>query len=178
MRSINLIVIHCSASPNGDSLFRGSPGTPGFQTPLTAINDWHKARGFKRDPAVTKRFNPTLDAIGYHFVIYRSGVVVTGRNEDEIGAHVTGFNQKSLGICLVGTDQFRPAQWDSLRDLVIRLKNRYPQARIVGHRDLSPDQNSNGVVEPCEWLKSCPGFDVAAWLVDEMTPMPDALGEM
>ena len=178
MRPINLIVIHCSASPNGDSLFRGSPGTPGFQTPLTAINAWHKARGFKRDPAAAKRFNPTLDAIGYHYVIYRNGAIASGRDETEIGAHVTGFNQKSLGICLVGTDQFRPAQWASLRDLINALKKRYPEARIVGHRDLSPDQNKNGIVECFEWLKVCPGFDVATWIEGGMAPLADALGEM
>lgn len=164
MRPINLIVIHCSASPNGDSLFRGSPGTPGFQTPVSAIDGWHAKRGFHRDPAARERFNPNLAAIGYHHVIYTSGVVVTGRAHDEIGAHVAGFNQKSIGVCLVGTDQFTQSQWFSLRDLVGMLRKQYPDARVVGHRDLSPDQNKNGIVESFEWLKTCPGFDVATWL--------------
>lgn len=34
--------------------------------------------------------------------------------------------------------------------------------RVVGHRDLSPDVNGNGVVEPEEWVKVCPCFDVAS----------------
>lgn len=175
MRPINLIVIHCSASPNGDSLFRGSPGTPGFQTPATAINAWHAARGFKRDPKACALTNPDLGSIGYHFLIYRSGVVVTGRAEDEIGAHVTGFNQKSLGVCLVGTDQFTPEQWATLRDLVQRLQANYPGSRVVGHRDLSPDQNGNGIVEKFEWLKTCPGFAVADWIAGGMAPVATAL---
>lgn len=174
MRPINLIVIHCSASPNSDTLFRGSPGVPGFQTPASAINEWHRQRGFKRDPAARKTFNPDLDAIGYHFVIYRSGVVVTGRSEEEAGAHVAGFNQKSLGICLIGTDKFTLSQWMSLRDLVVSLTKRHETKRVVGHRDLSPDQNKNGIVESFEWLKTCPGFDVAAWAAGGMAPVEAA----
>jgi N-acetylmuramoyl-L-alanine amidase len=178
MRPIDLIVIHCSASPNSDSLYRGSLGLPGFQTPVIAINEWHKKRGFKRDPAACARFNSNLDAIGYHYVIYRNGALATGRDECEIGAHVTGFNKKSLGICLVGIDHFRTAQWAALTDLVTSLKKRYPEARIVGHRDLSPDLNKNGIVESFEWLKTCPGFDVAKWLSGGMSPVPEATQEI
>jgi len=170
-RPISLIVIHCSASPNGDSLFRGSPGLPGFQTPVTAIDGWHQKRGFHRDTKARAFFNPQLAAIGYHYVIYRNGVTCTGRSEEEVGAHVSGFNQKSLGICLVGTDQFTLDQWNTLRDLVSRMQTRLPDARIVGHRDLSPDTNGNGVVEKFEWLKTCPGFDVAAWIAGGMQPL-------
>lgn len=178
MRPINLIVIHCSASPNGDSLFRGSPGTPGSQTPVSAINEWHRKRGFHRDPAAVKYFNPLLDAIGYHYIIYRNGVVVTGRSEEEIGAHVTGFNQKSIGICMVGTDKFTIGQWFSLQTLVSNLKSRCPSiARVVGHRDLSPDQDYDGIIEPFEWLKICPGFDVATWINGDMVPLASALTE-
>jgi len=163
-RTITLIVIHCSASANGDSLFRGALGQPGFATPIQTIDAWHAARGFHRDEKARRFFNPDLVAIGYHFVIYRNGVTVAGRAEQETGAHVNGYNQKSLGICLIGTDQYSPEQWQSLRELITLLQKRYPDARIVGHRDLSPDLNGNGVVEPGEWLKTCPGFAVAEWL--------------
>lgn len=164
MRQITLIVIHCSASPNSDSLFRGSPGTPGFITPVQVIDGWHAKRGFKRSTEARIRNNYDLAAIGYHYLIYRNGGVATGRSDEEIGAHVAGFNQKSLGICLIGTDQFTAEQWQSLRGLVTALRKQHPDARVVGHRDLSPDQNKNGIVESFEWLKTCPGFDVAAWL--------------
>ena len=175
MRPINLIVIHCSASPNGDSLFRGSPGTPGLQTPVSTLDSWHALRGFKRDPKARAAFNPALASIGYHFVIYTDGTSVTGRGLDEIGAHVSGFNQKSLGVCMVGTDKFSAAQWQTLRELITSLCKKFPDARVVGHRDLSPDQNKNGVVEKFEWLKICPGFDVAAWLASGMAPVATAL---
>ncbi len=40
----------------------------------------------------------------------------------------------------------------------------YPESRIVGHRDLSPDLNHNGEIEPEEWIKECPCFDAATIL--------------
>lgn len=178
MRPIKLIVIHCSASPNGDSLFRASVGTPGFQTPVSAIDRWHAARGFKRTASARARQNPELAAIGYHYVIYTNGGIATGRAPDEIGAHAAGFNRESLGICLIGTDRFIASQWAALAGLVTRLQSQNPGARVVGHRDLSPDQDKDGVVEPFEWLKTCPGFDVAAWLAGGMAPVPTALQEV
>ncbi|WP_153116042.1 N-acetylmuramoyl-L-alanine amidase [Rhodocyclus tenuis] len=177
MRPINLIVIHCAATPNGDSLFRGSPGTPGQRTPVQAIDAMHQARGFRRSPKVRQAFNPQLAAIGYHFVLYTNGAIVTGRAPAEIGAHVQGHNVDSLGICLVGTDKFSPAQWESLRGVVDSLAKLYPAARIVGHRDLSPDTDGDGKVEPKEWIKVCPGFDVGTWLAGGMAPLTDHLLE-
>ena len=47
-------------------------------------------------------------------------------------------------------------------ELLARLHNRYPKARVCGHRDLSPDRDGNGVITPGEWIKACPCFDVAA----------------
>lgn len=44
--------------------------------------------------------------------------------------------------------------------LVRALKMDYLEARVVGHRDLSQDVNGNGEVEPMEWTKECPCFEV------------------
>lgn len=147
MRSINLIVIHCAASPNG------RPQT------VADINAWHHTRGFKRTAEFRARQNQALDAIGYHFVILLNGAVATGRHIDEPGAHAQGFNAKSLGVCLVGTDKFTDAQWSSLRSNIRLLQAAYPEARIVGHRAL-PDVH-----------KTCPGFDVATWLRADMASL-------
>ncbi|HJW23789.1 MAG TPA: N-acetylmuramoyl-L-alanine amidase [Rhodocyclaceae bacterium] len=189
MRPTNLIVIHCSASPNRDSLFRGSPGTPGFITPVQEIDRWHAERGFHRGEEWLNKQNPGLKAIGYHFLIYRSGAVVTGRHVDEVGAHVQGWNMKSLGICLVGTDQFTAAQWDSLAALVAgqmaRLTRQAGPAdrrgglspagvpaaiersgiRVCGHRDIP------------KVAKACPGFSVSDWLASGLQPLSDHLFE-
>lgn len=49
----------------------------------------------------------------------------------------------------------------SLRILVRVLKSDFPAiTQVVGHRDLSPDLDGDGTVEPEEWTKACPCFDV------------------
>lgn len=169
-RFINQIIIHCSASANGDSLFRGSLRAGNLVTPVQAVDAWHKARGFKRSAEFRKRQNPKLTSVGYHYLIYTNGTIVTGRHPDEIGAHVLGNNAKSIGICMIGTDQFTHAQWAGLAKLIKSLNVIYPKAKTLGHRDYSPDLNGDGQVTRNEWLKICPGFDVAAWLKADMQP--------
>lgn len=167
-RTIDLIVIHCAATPNGKAIGH-RPGKPA----ASYIDVWHSARGFRRADAARSAFNPQLYAIGYHFVIDADGSIGTGRAESEVGAHVQGHNAHSLGVCMAGTDKFTCFQWVALETQVRSLKQRYPQARIVGHRDLSPDLDGDGAVEPREWTKTCPGFSVADWLANGMRPLAD-----
>lgn len=178
MRPIDLVVLHCSATPNGR------------RTVVEDIDAWHYQRGFRRTLDARRRQNFNLAAIGYHFLIYLNGAVATGRHLDEVGAHVVGNNRTSIGICLVGTDQFTAAQWASLARNIEGLAKLYGRVLVpyapgrrrepgelylCGHRDLSPDRDNDGLVEPWEWLKSCPGFDVGQWLSTGMTPPPAAV---
>lgn len=158
-RTITAIAIHCAASPNGRTLFSGTPGAKNFSTPVQEINRWHQQRGFHRADAARAKTNPDLCCIGYHYVIYTSGAVATGRGEDEIGAHVAGYNSKSIGVCMVGTDRFTAEQWEALAHLVRELQKRYPAARVLGHRDFP------------KVAKSCPGFSVADWIAGGMVPL-------
>jgi N-acetyl-anhydromuramyl-L-alanine amidase AmpD len=128
------LVVHCADTK------------PSMDTDAKEIRRWHLQRGF-------------FD-IGYHYVIRRSGMVEKGRPDDQPGAHVAGYNGKSLGICLVGgmsqdgkhaEDNFTTAQWVSLKELLHTLKASHPQAHIVGHRELNKG-------------KACPSFDVQAKL--------------
>ena len=143
--STDLIVVHCSAT-------RASADIG-----VRDITQWHIQRGF--------------DTVGYHYVIRRNGELETGRPQNAIGAHVRGHNSNSIGICLAGgvdthnkpENNFTPAQFTTLEALLSRLKERYPQARILGHRDLSPDKNGDGKITPNEFIKACPSFDVAQW---------------
>lgn len=193
LRSINLIVLHCSATPSGRPI---SSGVPGNVTAADVIDSWHKQRGFKRAEAAARAFNPQLLHIGYHCVIDVTGEVFTGRHFDEAGAHAANFNANSIGVCLVGgierEGQFTPPQWKALKNTVLGLAHqlRIPLARplrsydvnapggfrvtggICGHRDLSPDQDKDGEVKSNEWLKTCPGFDVNAWLANRLDPLP------
>lgn len=193
-RLVDLLVIHCSATPSGQVLQQGTPGEPGYLNAPQVINAWHAARGFHRKPADVLAFSSRLPAIGYHYLVDITGEVWSGRGLEEVGAHAFHFNAHSVGICMVGgverDGRYTPKQWSSLRQVVSMLLVDYgiPRAlprRIVGksytqgytmangvcgHRDLSPDANGNGMVEPFEWLKTCPGFDVGTWLANGMTP--------
>lgn len=169
-RDIDKIVIHCSASRNGVSLASMSSDKGGPHSAAIVIDGWHALRGFKRGAAAMKDFNPQLRAIGYHFVIDTDGTLETARAISEIGAHVKNFNATSIGVCLVGTDCFTRNQWDALSGVIDMLHSRYMKARIVGHRDLSPDRNQDGKITPDEFTKICPGFDVADWLKNDHEP--------
>ncbi|ACA32319.1 N-acetylmuramoyl-L-alanine amidase [Histophilus somni] len=163
---ITKIVVHCSATQNGKSLRNER------LTAAQRIDLWHAKRGFLRK---NHQFNPYLRHIGYHFVIDTDGTVETGRAEGEIGAHVKGHNAHSLGICLVGGisitgknyGRYTVKQWQALYQLLQKLEAKYPEARICGHRDLSPDLNGDGTITPNEWVKDCPCFDVWEWLDSE-----------
>lgn len=144
----DLIVFHCSATKPSQHIGRAQ------------IEEWHLAKGWA--------------SIGYHFVITRAGDLELGRPVDEVGAHVQGFNGRSVGVCMVGgldergqplvnaPNQFTDAQWRTAHVVADYLRCLYPDARICGHRDLSPDLNKDGRIQPAEWLKTCPGFDAAA----------------
>lgn len=166
---IRKIVIHCSATRNGKSLKQSGKSS------AEVIDGWHKQRGFKRLAGAVKTFNAHLEHLGYHFVIDVDGTVETGRQVGEMGAHVKGHNLHSVGICVVGGitasgknhAEFTEAQWHALHRLLRELEAKYPNAKIYGHRDLSPDRNGDGTIAPNEWVKDCPCFDVWEWLDSE-----------
>ncbi len=128
MRQITKIIVHCSATPEGKDFT------------VADITRWHKQRKF-----VT---------IGYHYVIYRNGEVHNGRPEALIGAHCTGHNDNSIGVCYIGgvakdgktpKDTRTSAQKLALERLLKHLKERFPKAAIHGHRDFA--------------AKACPSFN-------------------
>ena len=146
MRKIDLIVIHCSAT-RADRCY----------TEYDLTTD-HLRRGFS--------------GAGYHYYIRKDGAIKTLRPLEKPGAHAKGHNESSIGICYEGglDCQGRPSdtrtdfQKHSLRVLVMVLLKDYPGSRVVGHRDLSPDRNRNGEIEPEEWVKECPCFNAASIL--------------
>ena len=103
MRSIKYLVVHCTATPEGKN-FKAKD-----------IDLWHRKKGWS--------------GIGYHYVIGLDGTVETGRPEAEIGAHVQGHNEFSLGIVYVGgcdanmvpKDTRTPAQKTAFKSLLKTL---------------------------------------------------------
>lgn len=131
MRSIYLLVVHCSATREGQSY-----------SVEDCRRDHIRHRGFKD--------------IGYHFYISRDGVIHRGRPLEEVGAHCKDHNRYSIGICYEGgldvngepKDTRTLAQKASLLALLRELKGQFPKAVIVGHRDLNA-------------MKACPCFPAA-----------------
>ena len=130
-RRIDEIIVHCSATPEGQDYT------------VEDIRRWHRQQGWSD--------------IGYHYVIYRDGTIVNGRDVDITGAHCAagGHNQHSIGICYIGgmtkgmkkeKDTRTTAQKDSLLGLLKDLKELYPNAKIYGHHDFDRG-------------KACPCFD-------------------
>lgn len=129
--SVRFLVIHCSATRCDQDY-----------TAEQLLRD-HKARGFR--------------TVGYHFYIRKNGSVTQHRRLLEVGAHARSFNRCSIGICYEGgltpsgqpADTRTPAQKQRLTELIWKLRKLFPQAVVVGHRDLP------GV------KKDCPCFEVA-----------------
>lgn len=125
--------MHCAATPEGKDYT------------VADIDRWHRARGF--------------NGIGYHYVIYRDGSVHPGRPVEQQGAHCTGRNAWSIGVCYIGgcaadgkspKDTRTTAQKAALEALVRKLLKQYPGATVHGHNEFA--------------VKACPSFDVKAWL--------------
>ena len=137
-RNVDEIILHCTATPEGEEFSNAQ------------IKQSHLARGFSD--------------IGYHYVIGLNGEVRPGRVEAIGGAHCTGHNTRSIGVCYVGgcpprttpdwnkksKDTRTPAQEAALVKLVKELRGRYPGATVHGHHEFAN--------------KACPSFNVKTWL--------------
>lgn len=140
-RKITEIIVHCTGTREGEDVS------------VEEITRWHRMRGFA--------------TIGYHYVVSLDGKVMQGRDVDVAGAHCKDHNARSIGVCYVGgllrdgkfKDTRTDAQKNALKKLIADLKQLYPGAKVLGHRDTSPDLNGDGTVEAWEYIKWCPCFD-------------------
>lgn len=120
MRKINKIIVHCSATREGQNV------------DVDTIRRWHVIERGWSD-------------IGYHFVITLNGEVKEGRPLERSGAHCKGYNKSSIGICYVGgcdngmnpKDTRTEKQKEALIDVITGLKQEYPDAVVYGHSDFS-----------------------------------------
>jgi len=129
MRQINKIIVHCSATREGQDIS------------VETIRKWHvEGRGWTD--------------IGYHFYIDIHGDIYKGRDIAKIGAHTKGYNRNSIGICYAGgvesdgktpKDTRYDCQKESLLAVLRTLKAMYPNADIHSHNDFAN--------------KACPSFN-------------------
>ena len=129
MKEVLYLVVHCSCTRVSQ------------RVTVDDIDRWHRAKNWAM--------------CGYHWVIYQDGSIHQGRPEKYAGSHVRHYNQHAIGICYIGgmddkgyyADTRTPEQKAALYFLLKDLKEAYPQAKIVGHRDFP------------NVAKSCPNFD-------------------
>jgi peptidoglycan hydrolase-like protein with peptidoglycan-binding domain len=115
MRSIDEIILHCTATPEGRAVS------------VEEIDQWHRDRKWS--------------GIGYHFVVHLDGKVSDGRPVAKIGAHVLGHNSNSIGVVYVGgvdaegkaKDTRTDAQKVALTALIQDLDSRYNFKKLSGH---------------------------------------------
>lgn len=139
MRSINNIVIHCTATPHNttvDSIQR----------------HWRQVLGWR---------NP-----GYHKIIQADGTVVDLLPYDRVSNGVAGHNQHSIHISYIGgvdsrnnpEDNRTPAQISAMIDIIREAKILFPNARILGHRDFPGVRKACPSFNVAVWLR-CAGLN-------------------
>lgn len=137
MRQIKRIFVHCTASNQ----------KWGVKELLAEF----KAKGWR---------NP-----GYHKVVTEDGVVHQLLDISKVSNGVQGYNSTAINVAYVGgidskgkpVDNRTEAQKAALRSLLVELHRKYPNATIMGHRDI---WGSN----PKKWKKYCPCFDAMSEL--------------
>ena len=119
MRPVNKIILHCSATREGQHVSTDT------------IRGWHKARGWSD--------------IGYHYIVHLDGSIERGRAVKRVGAHVKGQNTGSIGVCYIGgveadgrtpKDTRTPEQKKSLDGLLWGLMFQHT-ATLHGHNEFS-----------------------------------------
>ena len=139
-RKITHIFVHCTAGSQS-------------MTPQGLLDFFYKQKKWSRP--------------GYHYVVSANGTITNIWPESKYSNGVKNMNSHSINIAWIGgVDKTHPngidnrtdAQKKSLRHLLKELRKKYPTAKIMGHRDTSPDKNHNGIIDPWERIKECPCF--------------------
>ena len=146
MRQIKRIFVHCTAGPQNQSI-------------ATIQNYWKKVNKWKTP--------------GYHYIIKADGEIVQLLDEAKISNGVAGYNSTSINVCYIGgvdkngkpVDNRTEAQKTSLIKILTELKERYPDAEILGHREIWGQ-------DPSKWKKACPCFPAKAEYANIGKPEP------
>lgn len=143
-RNIKYIVIHCTATPSN--------------TTIDSIKKyWKEKRGWG-------------DTVGYHYIIKADGDVIQLLDESKNSNGVYAHNSESINVAYIGgidkagkpKDTRTRSQENSMFDLIVALTEKYPSAKVMGHRDFP------------NVAKACPSFDVKMWLAN-YTPDLDSI---
>lgn len=135
MRNIKNIFIHCTATPQS--------ATP------ESITEGFRKRGWKRP--------------GYHYLIEPDGRVRQLLDITQASNGVQGHNANAINIAYIGgvakdgtaTDNRTVEQKAAIVHLLLQLRETFPTAHIMGHRDIWSQTDSR------KWKKQCPCFNAS-----------------
>lgn len=131
MRDIHTIIFHCSASDDKS------------HDDIEVIRKWHLARGFTD--------------VGYHYFIKKDGTIQTGRDLDKIGAHVSGYNTGTVGVCFAGCNDFTFEQMRAIHEVISKIEKAVgKKLNLRSHRDYTS-------------AKTCPNFNLQDFLQGKLT---------
>lgn len=109
---------------------------------------------------------------GYHYVVMPDGSVHQLLNVEAVSNGVQGYNQTSINVAYLGgitknaqgkiiaVDNRTPQQKRALRNLLIQLHKKFPNAKIMGHRSIWGEDT------PQKWKKTCPNFNAVKEYAD------------
>lgn len=130
MRKIKEIIVHCSDTREGN------PFT------VADIDRWHRKKGWK--------------GCGYHYVITLDGKVEQGRPVQIAGAHCTGRNSESLGICYIGgrdlVGKIKDTRTEAQKKAMVTLIRQLMQTHGISIKDVRCHNEFS--------TKACPSFSV------------------
>lgn len=93
---------------------------------VETIHSWHKGNGWA--------------GIGYHFYVRKDGSIYRGRPEWAVGAHASGANSDTIGVCFEGNymvETMPDAQLNAGRELVAWLKSKYGISKVLPHKSVT-----------------------------------------
>lgn len=141
MRKIKYIVVHCTAGSQKQKA-----------KDVVYYHTGPKSKGCKG-----------WSAPGYHYIVEPDGTIVATWPDEKISNGVKGHNSECINVCWIGgfgsVDNRTTAQKHALIELIKKLKVKYPEVEVRGHRDFSDDKNGNDIIDPWERIKDCPCFD-------------------
>ncbi len=134
MRKIEYLVVHCTATSQDTKI-------------QSIIDYWRKVLGWKNN--------------GYHFIIDKNGNISKITPIDKIANGIKNHNANSIHISYIGgidskgnpIDNRTLQQKYSLLYQLRLLKNQFPNAKILGHRDFA------GVKKACPCFNAKEEYD-------------------
>lgn len=130
MRKISEIILHCSATREGKAFT------------VSDIDRWHRERGWK--------------GCGYHYVITLDGKVEQGRPKQVAGAHCTGRNGDSIGVCYIGgcdmVGKSKDTRTPEQKKAMVTLVRQLMQTHGIGIEDVRCHNEFSS--------KACPSFSI------------------